>query len=145
MIGEMVRIDNFSVQPLRPSDISKVMLVQDGKPCGMVLSGALLEAQYRTNAGDLLLFLSNDCPFEEELHVYLLSADFQVLDHEQLGWAYTPGAFRNAEIVEECRIRFAFLGDHDRWELTILPRPRWTFSFKTFFRKRQFHLQRVSR
>ena len=102
-------------------------LVVGGREARVAVPGAVLEAPYR--AGDrLLLFLTDDVPHEEGLHVVLLGPDLAPLDRLFLGAGGTTGVFRDAHVLSASELRFSFFG-RGPWRLTLLPPAARGFGF----------------
>ncbi|MCP1676414.1 hypothetical protein J2T57_003575 [Natronocella acetinitrilica] len=93
-----------------------------GQPFGGQLEGAVLEAAVQADSGMYLLFLTDDVPHEDFLHVHLLSAEGDLLDSASLGYPYATGTFSLLELEPPDRIRFGFFGETD-WIVELLPRP----------------------
>ena len=91
----------------------------------VLLDGKCLEACVATGR-EYFLLLTNDVPFEETLHVYLVSASGVVLDSASLGACYTPAWVTGLVVLPPDRIAFAFFGD-DCWRVTryASPKRRW--------------------
>ncbi len=119
-------------------------LIVEGRDAGAV-PGAVLEAAYR--AGDrLLLFLTDDVPYEEGLHILLLAPDLTRLDRLFMGGSGTTGVFRDARALSDSELRFSFFG-RGPWRLTILPEPTRGFGFlePVGVRRRGFWVRRHMR
>jgi hypothetical protein len=61
------------------SDSNKIRLV-DPDSQSVEVEGKTLEAQFVNSTGELLLVLTDDCPFEETLRLVLLSPDLALVD-----------------------------------------------------------------
>lgn len=94
-------------------------------PTGDVVktTGAVLEAQFATG-GRYVLFVTEDVPYEESLHILLIDSDLSVLDSVELSAHYTPGIFENVAIVEPDIIEFSFFDRAEKWRLKIVDTPR---------------------
>lgn len=94
-------------------------------PTGDVIktTGAVLEAEFAIG-GMYVLFVSEDVPFEEALHILLIDSDLSVLDSAELSADYTPGIFENVAIIEPDMVEFSFFDRTERWRLKILETPR---------------------
>ena len=86
------------------------------------IEGQLLDAQLELSDGRLLLFVTDDCPHEEGLHIYLLSKQLTVLDQLDIGSAYTPGCFQNLTVIDSQSCSFTFF-DNQTMLLNLLPSP----------------------
>jgi hypothetical protein len=96
-------------------------LLHDGRDTGAVLSGALLEAALEASLG-WVAFLTHDVPYEEGLEIYLLSKEFEVLDHASIAAPYATGVFENLEIISPTMVRFEFIGERP-WLIELRPHP----------------------
>ncbi|MBK9234646.1 MAG: hypothetical protein IPO19_00755 [Rhodoferax sp.] len=99
-------------------DIPQSELLRDGVPVGQRLPGAVLEAavQWRDH---YLLFVTDDVPYEEALHIVLLDEQWRTVDCATMGGPYTTGSFSALSLLAPSTVRFRFIGDTD-WELELL-------------------------
>ena len=104
-------------------DADRSRLLVDGVETGRILEGLVLEAVRRTDFGTLVL-VTEDCPYEEILHAYLLDDAWRVLDRVSLGAAYSSGWLHDLEDLDANTFRFRFFGDADEWTLAAHA-PRW--------------------
>ena len=106
------RVEDVALDPLPfvPDALPRSHLVRNGRQGGPLLRGVVLEAAVDTPAG-LLVFATDDVPFEEGLNLTLVSPSGEVLDEARIGGTYTTGVFRNLKLLEGARLRFAFLAD----------------------------------
>jgi hypothetical protein len=58
---------------------------------GVPVDGAVIEAQHALPDGGALVWLTDDSPHEEGLHVYLLGTDDRVRDAVEAGAMWAPG------------------------------------------------------
>ena len=119
----MEPIDDFELVPERTDDSalpSKLMFA--GKPVPGAFAGTHLDAQYRCSLG-FLLISNEDSPYEEALHITLLSPGLEVLDTLEMSHPYAPGLVRDLRIAGEDSLEFTFFGG-DNWRLTVLASPR---------------------
>jgi hypothetical protein len=89
-----------------------------GVPTGKVIAGAILRAALRWGQF-LLLFLTDDLPFEDTLRMYLLDQDLTVVDSARMGAMYSTGIFSALDLTEQDTVRFQFF-DGVLWTLTLL-------------------------
>ncbi|MGV7210122.1 hypothetical protein ACLB1G_19965 [Oxalobacteraceae bacterium A2-2] len=92
-------------------------IVITGIPSGTIVDGAVLEAALKWN-DYVLLFLSDDCPFEETLNIYLLDTNLQVADLARMYHIYTAAAFSDLDLSLPDTVRFRFFGE-TVWTLTL--------------------------
>jgi hypothetical protein len=130
---------------------SEIMI--DAVPAGKIIGGAVLEAALKWN-DYVLLFLTDDVPFEEGLNIYLLDAKLNVLDSAQIGWMYSTGIFSNLDLTASNIVRFRFFAEQV-WTLKLLPEKEFALPiisdplavsrpFK-FFRMFQLHSSPLTR
>jgi hypothetical protein len=96
-----------------------------GHPTPLLLAGSVLERQFQCGPWYLLL-TSDNSPFEEVLHVYLIGRGPAVLDQLDLGQMYTPAVLSEVAVEGPDVLTFSFFGG-DRWRLRVWPRPRHTW------------------
>ncbi|MCS6884939.1 MAG: hypothetical protein RMM17_00645 [Acidobacteriota bacterium] len=125
----------FSTRRINKPDTTSSEIIYRGQPTGLILEGLILEQQFACKNGYLLL-LTDDCPFEEGLHIHLLNFELQHLDTINMGKAYLPGMLQNVTSSNET-LNFSFFGD-DSWQLRVLQQPRFRISpysgsWATFF------------
>lgn len=102
--------------------------------------GLLLEAAFETSDNNRLLWLSDDCPFEEGLHILLLDRTGQVLDAVETKTVYTAGIL-DIRAVAPDHIDFTFFDRACMYRLTVghtpklrlRPPPGWTYPGFRFF------------
>jgi hypothetical protein len=121
----MKQIAIFSLEtpaPAQADELPRAELIKLDRSTGIVVQGSRLEAQYEVS-GRFLLMLTEDCPYEEGLHIYLLDGGNSILDETHMGQPYTPGILSHLEATDHDELQFAFFGN-DRWKLEILQKPR---------------------
>ncbi len=101
-------------------------LIMDGQPTDAQIQGYVLEAQYRTAHGYLLL-TTWDCPYEEAVTMTYLDFALNVLDCRTLGWMYATGSLHSLEACSATTLEFSFFdsSQQDRWRLVVRERPSW--------------------
>jgi hypothetical protein len=106
----------------KPAEPAKSQLVFDGEPVATMVEGRLLEAQFEFGSVHVLI-LSDDCPYEEILHVYLLDDDLNALEHIELGTPLVSGVLRDVAIEGSDTVTFSFDGS-TKYRLTVHPQPK---------------------
>lgn len=96
---------------------SRVLL--HGRAREAVVTGRLLEGAVRSD-DHYLLFLTDDTPYEELLHLHLLDAQGRALDGASIGGPYSSGRFEGPRVLGERRVGFGFI-DEQEWEVELLP------------------------
>ena len=117
--------DDVSIRPLAaPGDDEppRSAVLLGGRDSGAVVAGCVLEAAVEAD-GRYLLFLTDDTPYEELLHLHLLDGQGRELDAATLGGPYATGRFSGPRLLDRHRIGFGFIDDKD-WEVELLPAAR---------------------
>lgn len=118
-----IRLANEASETQPPTS----QVIHRGKATGTYLDGAVLEACIQVN--DLLLaFMTDDCPFEECLRLYLLDDQLKILDRVTLGRIYTTGIFELLELLEPRTVAFQFFTDRPM-SASVLPRKQFRLPF----------------
>ena len=99
-------------------DLPQSELLRDGVPVFQRVPGAVLEAAVQWQ-DHYLLFVTDDVPYEDFLHIILLDAQWRTVDCATLGGPYTTGSFSALSLLAPSTVRFRFIGDTD-WELELL-------------------------
>lgn len=141
----MDSITRFSVWPCcdpqdRTREISR--LYDHGRDTGVLVPGLVLEAQMRV--GDLwVLFLTHDCPYEEQLDILCLNRALEIVDQAALFYLYSPGIFRVLSSAASRALRFEFNGEGS-WVVEFFdrPQPRLPFFSEPFGVWRSFGFRR---
>jgi len=122
-------ITHFAVNPIK-GELPRSALLFDGKDTGIVVDGLMLEKQIQLSAGYLLL-LTENCPYEEGLHIYLLDQDLRVLDGIELSQPYAPALLSGFTCDAENSFSFSFFGE-ERWRLALLKSPARMLNIAVF-------------
>lgn len=86
-------------------------MVCDGKSTALIVDGIVLEAAYHLPEPNRdLLFVTDDVPFEEGLHIYLLDHTVRLLDTRTLLLPYCPGLLESLDVVGPNVVEFSFQG-----------------------------------
>lgn len=96
-------------------------LLLQGHPTGRKIKGRLLVDQYSWGK-HYLLISSDDNPYEEVLHIYLLDSELNKLDEMDLSQPGMPGIYQPCHHSKEC-LEFRFF-DQNTWCLSIRHKPK---------------------
>jgi hypothetical protein len=122
----MRQVSTFSVRGLTSVEVEgrliRAELLKFDSPTSLMVEGSTLEAQYETSKG-FLLMLTEDCPYEEALHIYLVDHGNSILDEIHMGQAYVSGILGDLDPIAPDQLQFSFFGN-DLWKLRILESPR---------------------
>ena len=113
-------IDGFSVVRVE-GGAPQSELLWDGQPTSVRVDGVTLDAQVEVDEG-YLLFLTEDSPFEEGLHIYLLDRDRRIVDGVEMAGPYASGILRDVIREDDRAVSFSFFGD-DRWRVDVNDAP----------------------
>jgi hypothetical protein len=102
-------------------------VVLNGVGTGHRVAGAVLEAAV-AHAGDYLLFLTDDVPFEDMLSIHLVDATGRLLDTARIGAMYSTGAFSGPELRDPGIAAFRFSGDTE-WTVEVFPEAKMQLPF----------------
>ncbi len=117
--------DEVNIRPLAAAEAavpSRSAVLLHGRDSGAVVAGRVLEAAVEAD-GRYLLFLTDNSPYEELLHLHLLDGQGHDLDAATLGGPYSTGHFSGPRLLGPQRIGFDFIDDKD-WEVELLPAAR---------------------
>jgi len=89
----------------------------------IVTTGAVLEEQF-IYKDKYILFITEDIPFEEALHILLLNSDLTILDAIELSAPYASGILNNISIQAPNKIQFTFFDNQIYWILKLLEKPK---------------------
>ena len=121
MVEKIKIISETSYESKQISEYSETSLpvlsisIRNGKSFN--LEGAVIEGlvEYQNN---FLVFLTNDIPSEEQLNIYYISSNFEILDQAVLGGMYATGNFGGLRVSEPNEVRFTFIGATE-WKIQI--------------------------
>jgi hypothetical protein len=97
-------------------------LVHNGRPTGIEIEGAILEACVRV-LDCYLVFMTDDIPSEDTLRIYRFDAHLRTRECVTIGAAYSTGAFVMRQLIEPDQLTFNFLGG-GLWRLRVLDKPQ---------------------
>lgn len=144
----MEQIAFFSLTPTRESHS---LLSVTGLGPRASVPGVVLEAQYRLADGSFLVISTDDCPYEECLHLLRLSRDYTIQERVDLGRSYTFGLFSDPKIIHPSCLEFTFY-ENTRFQAIILDKPQralgkllthWDITYTAPFAKKSLQLVRV--
>jgi hypothetical protein len=101
----MEEIDSFSLGKLSDTD-SELILEQSF--CNRKVPGVSIEKQYRLDSKYFLILTSDDCPYEECLHITLLDDSTEFVDLLDIGFQYGPGVLDNIVPISDDTLEFDF-------------------------------------
>lgn len=111
----------FSIRPASPysaTEPATSKLLMDGKPSGIIVSGAVLEAALEWQ-GYRIVFLTDDIPSEDMLRIYMFDLDMALIDAATLGAMYSTGTFADLGLQPPNILTFRFFGGIV-WRMVLL-------------------------
>lgn len=104
--------------PWSEKTLARSKIIINGRDTGRVVAGEVLEAavQWKNHH---LLFITDNTPFEENLRIYLLDAQWKIVDCATLGAIYSTGVFSDLELAPPNSLHFRFFGGIT-WTLELL-------------------------
>lgn len=113
--------------PYSDTSMATSELLVGGKPTGLVMTGAILNAavewrDYR------IAFFTDDIPFEEMLRIYMFDADMTLIDAAEFGAMYSTGTFAELRIQPPDTLTFRFFGGII-WRLVLLAEREFALPF----------------
>lgn len=128
VLGRMARMRPCPRYSLRVEDQShpQARLLRDGVAIECRVDGVLLEAQFELDDGSALLLLTEDSPYDELLHVYLLDGRGAPVDALEAG---SRGGLGGAGILELHRhgddwLELGFLKGSPACRIQVLAQPQ---------------------
>jgi hypothetical protein len=119
-IAPEIKINWINKNDEKNAPQSEILL--HGQSTGRLIEGALLEAAIEWD-GHYLLFLTDNCPFEEGLHIVMLDSALKQLDSATLVIMYGTGTLTSLKLLAPDRVQFTFF--HERiWTVQLLPTVR---------------------
>lgn len=136
----------YQLKPPSPSTDQPGWLSRDGTELGLPVDGRLLEAQFDLPDGSALLMLSDDSPYDEMLHVYLLGPGSQIEDGLEAGSRFGLGGAGVLELIRsgDAAVEFDFFKGGPACRIEVLPRAELILSTPQGWRyKRTFSRHRL--
>lgn len=122
----MKAVDNVSLSVVRETDERTMTegayeVCIDGVKTGITVPVKVLEAAVKVDADRYLLFLTDDVPYEEALHIVLLHRKTGILEKLFLGGPYLTGSFADMCVSTDA-VTFSFMGD-TTWKVEVPEKP----------------------
>lgn len=113
--------------PYSDTELATSELLVDGKPTGMIVTGAVLEAAVEWQ-GCRIAFLTDDIPFEDMLRIYMFDADMTLVDAAVIGAMYSTGTFAELNLQPPNALTFRFFGG-TVWHMVLLAEREFCLPF----------------
>jgi hypothetical protein len=125
----MRAIDRFSLATSIQKDRRAVLKGPERVPVAEV-DGIVLDAQFELDDGSKLIWLTDDSPYDEGLHIYLLGRDDIPEDSVEAGAVFAGGILKFREIGSRW-VDFAFFLNSKVYRLEVQERPRFRLRLPT--------------
>ncbi len=125
----------------KPTSHLNSEIIVSGKEVDNSIGGTYLELCIKRN-NEYFVFMSDDIPDENMLHIHLLDKNFKLIDSVTIGGIYSTGTFENLSIQGPNHISFNFIGTN-RWTVEALDKRKFCLPFlsspKGSYRKNPFY------
>jgi len=128
----MKPIEEYSLVPPGKKG-GRARIRRPGQAQPLEVEGALLEAQFELEDGRRLVWLSDDSPYDEGLHIYLLGHEDTVEDSIHAGADFAAGIVKFRE-VGEWSVDFEFFLNAVVYHLGVEQAPRFRLRLPTGWR-----------
>lgn len=118
MVGYVERLSDVTVLADDEARAQVTLALPDGARA--TVAGTVLEAAFRTPGGCLLLWLTEDAPYDERLHIHLLDRTGAVLDGIVSSAHFTAGIL-DIRAVRERSVLFTFYTNEVTYRLDLHP------------------------
>ena len=102
-------------------------IILNGEKKNNTIEGSFLEFCLKHN-GQYLVFMTDDIPSEDTLHIHLLDEKLTLIDSANIGSMYATGSFKNPVIENQNKITFNFIGN-TRWAVELLAKKEMRLPF----------------
>lgn len=94
------------------------ILARDGKALDLELEGSVIEAQFELEDGCVLIWFTDDSPYDEGLHVYLVDENDTISDALEGGADFTPGILKIVKTGKDW-VEFEFFSNDRIYRLEV--------------------------
>lgn len=149
----MRQIDLFTLADSHRKKDKKMLISKKDKPISIDVDGLRIDAQFELNDGRYLVWLTEKCPYDEMLSVYLIGPDGTVEDSVEAGAKFGMGSGGVLQIIEfeNNRVDFEFFTGDTISRLEISPQLRLfrglpsCWRYKNFLKKHQIVVLEMKR
>lgn len=94
------------------------ILERYSKALDVEVEGSVLEKQYELEGGCVLIWLTDDSPYDEGLHVYLVDQSDSILDAVEAGADFTSGILKIVDTGTDW-VEFEFFSNDSVYRLQV--------------------------
>jgi hypothetical protein len=122
----------------------KSRLAKDARALDVWVRGTQLESQFELGDGSALLWITENSPYDEALHVYLLGIDGKIGDALEASATFMPAILQIMNFGNAW-VEFMFFKNEVSYRLDIMPNPQFRFLSLTGWRyEKPFRRHRLS-
>ena len=125
----------------KPTSLLNSEIIFEGEVVHKSIDGTYLELCIKRN-NEYFVFMTDDIPDEDMLHIHLLDEGFNLIDSVTIGGIYSTGKFQNVSVQEPNHISFNFIGTN-KWTVEALNRKQFCMPYlsspKGSYRKNSFY------
>jgi hypothetical protein len=125
LVVRMKAIDRYSLAP-PGTKARRAMLERRGGTRAVEVDGTVLEAQFELDDGSTLVWLTDDSPYDEGLHVYLLDPEDALQDAVEAGADFAAGILKLLETGTSW-VEFQFFLNAATYRLDVFAKARLRF------------------
>ncbi|WP_437277940.1 hypothetical protein WME90_43055 [Sorangium sp. So ce375] len=100
----------------------RARVARNGDLLAVAVDGVCLEAQFELSDGSALLWLTEDSPYDEGLHIYLLGQNGCIEDALEAGADFTAGLLKIGELGGDY-VNFEFFTNMNVYQLNVTRKP----------------------
>ncbi len=149
----MRQIDLYVLADSYRKKQKKHLLTRNGEKISVEVDGVLIEAQFELSDGRHLVWLTEDCPYDEMLHVYLIRSDGIIEDSIEAGnkFGLGPSGILNISNFGENWVEFDFFSKDKICRLEIMSKPRFfkllpeCWRYKNYLKRHQLIIRELKK
>lgn len=118
----MQKIDLFTLIDSHRKKNGKMLISKTGTPISVDVDGLMIDEQFELNNGNYLIWLTDDSPYDEMLHIYLINSKGDIEDAVEAGarLGMGPGGVLRIKSLGKSRVDFNFFSGIEIYRLEIL-------------------------
>lgn len=149
----MQKIDRFTLTDSHRKKEGMMLVSKEGKPLSIDVDGLIIDEQFELENGDYLVWLTDDSPYDELLHIYLINPEGIIQDAVEAGsrWGIGPGGVLRIKVFNNDWIDFSFFSGDTTYKLEISSQKKrfgrlpYCWRYKNFFKKHNILISEIQR
>ena len=114
----MQKVNRYALLKQDTIDNQKLVLTREGRKLELNIEGSVLETQLALPDQSILVWLTEDSPYDEGLHIYLFDQYDTLIDALEASLDFTPAILKIIRI-EENWVAFKFFLDDRVYQLEV--------------------------